>query len=100
MIKYIICCLPKRMTDSESKPISKNNIIFPMSIIFIVCLFNGVDTCSKTITLNAQTSQCEISENQTELCTISDTVRLPLVPQGQVSCLFIKSSEDNLLGTI
>ena len=59
------------------------------TLVILCVLIISVDACSKAVTLNAQSNQCEMSYNNTQLCTISNVVRLVLVPQEQKSCLLI-----------
>jgi len=59
-----------------------------------------VDGCTEVVSFSAPSSQCHLWKNQSQTCTITETTRLVLMPQGQKACLLIKNKENDLLGTI
>ena len=59
-----------------------------------------VDSCSQVTSLTASKETCVTDKNQESTCTISQSTRLVLVPQGQYSCLFITDEQGNTIGAM
>ncbi|MCP4457065.1 MAG: DDE-type integrase/transposase/recombinase, partial [Cytophagales bacterium] len=69
-----------------------------VAIIGLVCI-GTTNGCSLATTLTAEMSMCMVNKQGME-CTINQATRLVLVPQGQETCLLIRSQTGEPLGTI
>jgi len=71
-----------------------------LCIVFLSAYLVTVDSCSDVVSFSAPSSKCHLWPNQSQICIITETTRLILMPQGQQASLLIDNKNKEPLGTI